>query len=115
MQDRGRQLPRKQIPRRHVVQQESNKLCVLTTDLPWGKMPSHSLRLNHQPLRTAGHLQYYPRSAIREIHMMGITQPIGVSRHWELKFMYFSICTNIEVHWDRAEINILVYQHYYRI
>src|SRR6218665_2873102 len=57
MQDRGRQMPLKQMPWRQVMQQESTKLLALTTDLPWDRSPSHSLRLNQRPLRTAGHLQ----------------------------------------------------------
>src|SRR6218665_532079 len=61
MQDRGRQMPLKQMPWRQVMQQESIKLLVLTTDLPWDRLPSHSLRFNQRSLRTAGHLQYYPR------------------------------------------------------
>jgi len=56
-------MPLKQMPWRQVIQQESIKLLVLTTDLPWDRLPSHSLRLNQRPLRTAGHLQYYPRLA----------------------------------------------------
>ena len=36
MQDRGRQMPLKQMPWRQVMQQESIKLLVLTTDLPVG-------------------------------------------------------------------------------